>query len=247
MATKIAPSSWLASVFMHAGAFTWLVVGASSVPVISPPQTMEMTIAPSEPAPAAAAAPAPAPEAPPKPVAERPLGPAPPRRDTPREVTPASPTAPDEPALDLTGTTLTSERGSFVSRVGDGAPMDGPIGAGGGGRAPAHGAAVPTIGVALTPKEDLSRLPAPPDLADRLLAMYPPRAKALGDAGRASLSLVVLADGGVASIDVRSASSPDFAQACKDTVTGSRWAPPLDRNGRAVATRVGYTCRFDVR
>jgi TonB family protein len=125
--------------------------------------------------------------------------------------------------------------------------MDGPIG--GGGRAPAQRAAVPATGggLALTPKEDLSRLPAPPDLTDRLLAMYPPRAKALGDAGRASLSLVVLADGRVASIDVRSATSADFAQACKDTVAGSRWAPPLDRNGKAVATRVGYTCRFDVR
>jgi TonB family protein len=127
--------------------------------------------------------------------------------------------------------------------------MTGPIGAGGGSATPPRAAASAPGGggLTLTPKEDLSRLPAPPDLTDRLNAMYPPRAKTLGDAGRASLSLVVLPDGQVGAIDVRSASSADFGKACKDTVAGSRWAPPLDRNGKAVATRVGYTCRFDVR
>jgi TonB family protein len=129
--------------------------------------------------------------------------------------------------------------------------MTGAIGAGGGGPATkTSGVAVATAGrgpLELTPKEDLARLPAPPDLTDRLLAMYPARAKTLGDTGQATLSLVVLPDGQIGTIDVRSASSTEFAKACKDTVAGSRWAPPLDRNGKAVATRVGYTCRFDVR
>ena len=32
-----------------------------------------------------------------------------------------------------------------------------------------------------------------------------------------------------------------------DTLTGSRWTPPLDRDGHAVATVINYTCRFEVR
>ena len=85
-----------------------------------------------------------------------------------------------------------------------------------------------------------------PDLAGALLAHYPVRAKELGESGAATLSLVVRPDGRVGAIEVRSASSPEFGQACVETVRPSTWAPPLDKDGRVTATRVGYTCRFDV-
>jgi hypothetical protein len=38
-----------------------------------------------------------------------------------------------------------------------------------------------------------------------------------------------------------------FGRACRDTLSGSRWTPPLDRDGRPVATIINYTCRFEVR
>jgi TonB family protein len=255
MAMKPSASSWLASVVAHAGLSMWMLVGSSVPSAAAPAEVVEMTIAPAEPPPPmpteVSAPPPPLPAAPrveahaakePRPI-EQP-------KSEPAPVAPEQ--ASDEPVLDLSGTTLTSERGSFVSRTGNGGAMNGPIGAGGARPAPASGGAAssgPVGGgdVALTPKENLSRLPAPPDLADRLLALYPSRAREAGDAGQASLSLVVLPDGRVGAIDVRSATSADFGRACKDTVAGSRWAPPLDRNGKAVATRVGYTCRFDVR
>jgi hypothetical protein len=41
-------------------------------------------------------------------------------------------------------------------------------------------------------------------------------------------------------------SSPGFGEACRRTVTGSRWSPPRDRQGRKVATEIRYTCRFVV-
>lgn len=254
MFADLAPSSWLTSVLAHVagiGAVLLLVRSAPPLPVA--PETVELTMAAVEPPPAPppeviVPAEVPAPReitaaAPPRPKAPV---------ERPREPAPAKASDVEAPAL--TGTTLTSERGSFTSIVGDGTAMDGPVGPGGGGTAaPVAAPAAPAApapasgGAALTARADLARLPAPPDLSARLLANYPARAKALGDAGRATLSVVVLPDGTLGAIDVRSATSAEFGKACRDTLTGSRWLPPVDRSGRLVATRVGYTCRFDVR
>ena len=37
-----------------------------------------------------------------------------------------------------------------------------------------------------------------------------------------------------------------FGAACEQTLRGSRWSPPYDREGRAVSTFINYTCRFNV-
>jgi hypothetical protein len=47
-------------------------------------------------------------------------------------------------------------------------------------------------------------------------------------------------------ITVVSESAPGFADACRKTLLGSRWSEPLDREGRAVSTRLTYRCRFEV-
>lgn len=258
------PSSWLVSAALHGAAFVWLVTrvaNASEAAAPRPSFEIEMTPPPPSP-PAPVETSAPPPElVPPSPVKSPPTVDHAPPATTPPRPTPEAPAAPQAPPadapLDLTGTTLSDDRGGFAVRAGSGAPMTGPIGPGGGGARPGPAAKVapagpPRAGAGerppeLTPKESLSRLPSPPDLTGALLAHYPVKAKELGESGTATLSLVVRPDGRVGAIEVRSASSPEFAHACLETVRPSTWAPPLDKEGRVTATRVGYTCRFDVR
>jgi len=45
---------------------------------------------------------------------------------------------------------------------------------------------------------------------------------------------------------IASESESGFGAACRATVLGSTWTAPLDREGNAVATRISYTCRFEV-
>ncbi len=253
MRTILLPSSWAVSGLLHGGAAALLFLGARTG--TSPPPPPRPAVEFRVPPPPPKAAPQPEPVEPPKPSAPKTSAPAkvaatpapPPPPDTP----PPPPAAADAP-LDLTGNTLTADKGGFATRVGNGAPMGGPIGAGGSPAprpapaAPSASAGVPG-GNGLTPKEDLSRLPEPPDLASRLLAHYPEKARATGASGRATLSLVIGADGRVAGVEVRSASSPEFGRACEETLRGTRWVPPLDKAARPTATRVGYTCYFDVR
>ncbi len=253
MRTILLPSSWAVSGLLHGGAAALLFLGArGGVSTAPPPRpAMEFHVAPPAPPPQALQAPqvpkpldAPKPRAP-KEIAPAKAAPPPPSPDAP------PPAAADAP-LDLTGNTLTSDKGGFATRVGNGEAMGGPIGAGG-APAPRPPAAAPATtaaaggGSGLTRKEDLSRLPEPPDLASRLLAHYPEKARATGASGRATLSLVIGADGRVAGVELRSSSSPEFGRACEETLRGTRWVPPLDKAARPTATRVGYTCYFDVR
>jgi hypothetical protein len=53
-------------------------------------------------------------------------------------------------------------------------------------------------------------------------------------------------DGRVRSVTLAGESFAGFGDACKKTLIGSRWSPPRDHDGRAVATRIRYTCRFMV-
>jgi TonB family protein len=256
MRTILLPSSWAVSGLLHGGAAALLFLGArggtSQAPPPRPP--MEFRVAPPVPPPAPdTAPPQPEPLDPPKPSAPKSSAPTkaappPPAPDTP----PPPPAAADAP-LDLTGNTLTSDKGGFATRVGNGQAMGGPIGAGA-SPTPRPPVAAPTAastaasgGNGLTRKEDLSRLPEPPDLTSRLLAHYPEKARATGASGRATLSVVIGADGRVAGVEVRSSSSPEFGRACEETLRGTRWVPPLDKAARPTATRVGYTCYFDVR
>lgn len=242
------PSAWLASAVLHATGFGVIAFGPPVSSAPPPPTTVELTVA-------TVAAPPPPP--PPEPLTEPPpqkeavhAAPAPralrvSRSPSSPPPSPASPAKAEvEAPLDLTGTTLTSDRGDFALAAGSG-------GFGGGGesrRGPLTPAAPPApAGPTLARPEDLSRLPAPPELSGSLLAHYPARARAAGETGRATLSLIVYQDGTVGGIEVRSASSDEFARACRETLRASRWSPPVGKDGRTIATRVGYTCHFDVR
>lgn len=258
------PSSWVVSAALHGAAFVWLltrVAGATEAATPRPSFEIEMTPPPAAPPPAPVETSTPPPElVAPSAVKSPPIVDPAPTSTPPPRATPRAPDAPPSPPadapLDLTGTTLSDDRGGFAVRAGSGAPMTGPIGPGGGGARPTPAAKTAPSGaerpsgaarpLEITPRESLSRLPSPPDLAGALLAHYPVRAKELGESGAATLSLVVRPDGRVGAIEVRSASSPEFGQACVETVRPSTWAPPLDKDGRVTATRVGYTCRFDV-
>ncbi len=263
MRTILLPSSWAVSGLLHGGAAALLFLGARTG--TSPPPPPRPAVEFRVPPPPPKAAPQPEPVEPPKPSAPKTSAPAkvaatpapPPPPDTPPPPpaaadAPPPPSAVDDAPLDLTGNTLTTDHGAFTTRTGNGRTMGGPVGAGApppprAPPAPSASASTTGGGNALTPKEDLSRLPEPPDLASRLLAHYPEKARATGASGRATLSLVIGADGRVAGVEVRSASSPEFGRACEETLRGTRWVPPLDKAARPTATRVGYTCYFDVR
>lgn len=248
----VLPSSWAASGLLHAVAFGGLVVvsrrevvprtDAAPVPV-----EYRVELAPPPPPPAPASTPEPSPKRTAPPV-DSPVRPS---RVAPRAAAAAAAIPAEQPAenaapsgpLDLTGGGL-SGAGTFALQVGGGS------GLGGGGRA-APGASEspgePRSPAIPTPTAELSRLPVPPDLGAALLAHYPGRARAAGESGTAVVSLVVLPDGRVSEVVVRSASTPDFGRACVETLRSSRWLGPIDRQGRPTLTRVGYTCSFDVR
>ena len=247
----VLPSSWAASGLLHAVAFGSLVVVSRRevVPGTNPaplPVEYRVELSPPRAPPAAVSAPEPTPK----------------RNEVPRELPvrrtsaparsvaspvivaeqPAEDAAPSGP-LDLTGAGV-GGAGTFALQVGGGS------GLGGGGRGAPSASAAPAVSqtpVIPTPSAELSRLPMPPDLGSALLAHYPNRARASGETGTAVVSLLVLADGRVSDVVVRSASAPDFGRACVETLRGSRWLGPIDRRGQPTLTRVGYTCTFDVR
>lgn len=253
MQVVTSPSAWLLSTIAHVTAFGVMAFGPPPADERVAPPTVELTVATMTkdqlPPPLA-----PPPQAPPSAPA---LQPSPAKESAPTTKTspervlriataPVSQPASNEP-LDLTATTLTSDHGDFAMPSGAGG-AGGPVAARTSLAQPASAPiASPGLGPKLTRPEDLSRLPTPPDLGSALLAQYPARARALGETGRATLSLIVYEDGRVGGIEIRSASSEEFGRACRQTLVGSRWEPPVSKDGRRTATRVGYTCQFDVR
>jgi periplasmic protein TonB len=193
----------------------------------------------------------PPPPDPPKPVEPEPrVAAPPPPAVAPLESPPAAPAAP----VDLTGVTLTNDSGSasFSSVVGNGAAMDGPVGA---IRTthPAPPKALPTprsapvrVETPVLALSDLSERPVAPELGGVLRQHYPTEARARGIGGSASVEARIEPDGRVRSVTLVAESFAGFGNACKKTLVGSLWSPPLDRGGRAVATRIRYTCRFVV-
>jgi len=93
---------------------------------------------------------------------------------------------------------------------------------------------------------DLSRPPSPPALDDALARRYPAAARAAGRTGRAVVRLRIDPDGRARMLRLLSATEPPFGDACRATVDGSRWRPPLDAAGKPVATEVTYTCSFQI-
>jgi TonB family protein len=211
-----------------------------------PPPPSRVTFRVSEPEPVAP----PPPAEPPKPAEPEPVKAAPP----PPVAAPAEPPPAAPAPVDLTGVTLTNDSGtaSFSTIVGNGAALDGPIGAIRTARAPTPPSApsappapvrVETPVLALS---DLSERPVAPELGAVLRQFYPAEARARGVGGTASVEARIEPDGRVRSVTLASESFAGFGDACKKTLAGSRWSPPRDRDGRAVATRIRYTCRFVV-
>lgn len=172
---------------------------------------------------------------------------------TPPTAAPAEPPPAPAPApLDLSGVTLTNSADSaFSMQVGNGRAFSGPIGPGSRG---ASGAAVPPSpsalvaaqGAALVPLSDLSSRPVPPTLDGALRQNYPEEARRRAIGGSASVRARLEPDGVVRRVQIQSETFPGFGSACRRTLEGSRWSAPRDRSGRAVATEIRYTCRFQV-
>jgi hypothetical protein len=98
----------------------------------------------------------------------------------------------------------------------------------------------------VVPLGNLSRRPAPPALDSLLRSYYPSDARRLALGGVAVVRARIAASGRVQSAWIASESRSGFGAACRKTLLGSRWTPPLDQSGRAVMTDVSYTCRFRV-
>lgn len=112
---------------------------------------------------------------------------------------------------------------------------------------PAPVATIPArVEPALVPVGDLSARPAPPALGPALERNYPPEARRRGLSGSARVRARIDADGLVRRVSLLEESAPGFGEACSRTLSGSRWAAPKDKAGRAVATEIRYTCRFVV-
>lgn len=242
------------SLGIHAVGFAKLSHTAGDAPMISKskPAFVEMTSVP-KPAP-------PAPE--PTPTAEKPapkavrrMAMAAPRvrAEAPAQTRPsATPPAAETPA-DFSGTTLTNNGPGpgWASATGNGAAMHGPVGRPGAlvtGRHVDGASNMPRpTGPVVVAVADLSRRPEAPALQDLLERNYPAEARQTGQPGKAVIRARIMPDGSVRDMVVLSESGPLFGQACRNTLSGSRWTPPLDKTGQAVSTIINYTCRFEVR
>ena len=182
------------------------------------------------------------------------------RNEQPEEQQPEAASDADVAPVDLTGVTLTNGSGQgWATAVGNGASMRGAL------RQRRHPVSTPMKPAAgstpvsakarrarpasredIVPLSDLSRKPSPPALEGLLRSHYPAEARRAGLAGDATVVARIDPDGLVREVRLGSETSSGFGSACKSAVLGSRWSPPLGSNGRAVATRVYYTCRFRV-
>jgi TonB family protein len=152
---------------------------------------------------------------------------------------------------DFTGVTMTNDGPGtgWASATGNGDAMRGPVGRPGArvthhdvdGDAGSRVSGPRTVGLG-----DLSHAPTAPDLTDVLARAYPPDARSKGLGGKAVVRARVMPDGQVRELALLSESAPEFGSACEQTLRGSRWSPPLDRNATPVSTFINYTCRFNV-
>jgi len=175
---------------------------------------------------------------------------APHREAPPREIATTEPAPGPEAPMDFSGVTLTNESSSWSSPTGNGEPQPGPITtpSRGTGTRPGRAHRAPTGGSSdrVVAVGDLSRRPKAPDLDKALEANYPSDARRAGTTGKAVVRARILRDGSVGTIRVVSESAEGFGAACKRTLTGSHWQPPLDASKEPVATDVNYTCTFAV-
>jgi len=188
----------------------------------------------------------------PKPEPPAPVTPRPVAQLRAPETKPAPPPDFDPPSSELTGSTLVgSGDGSWsTSALGNGLASTGPIVVPRERPQPRPAAVAPPPPKrkmpVIVPLGSLSRKPRPPALDQRLLANYPSAAKSAGIAGHALVAARIDPDGRVKKASVLSDSGAGFGEACRRTVVGSVWQPPLGSDGRPVTTVVRYRCRFEV-
>lgn len=196
--------------------------------------------------------PDPTPRPPPEPQDEPP---------PPEEPPPEEPPAAEEAVADFTGETMAAEgEGAFVSALGNGGAMQGPIGQPGaqvtgrrrtgtaGGTPGGTGDGPPQPRV--LPASDLSQQAVPPSrrLVEILRRNYPSRARELGIEGDAVVRVLVSANGSVRPLSVVSEEYEGFGAACRQSLRqGPRWEPPRDRQGEPAATRLNFRCTFTIR
>lgn len=182
--------------------------------------------------------------------------------DPPPAPTPEPPPI-EERIEDFTGETLTNPDGeSWTTVLGNGAPMEGPIGAASGtttgrSRAGEAGGAIGGGGTgsdegepALVALADLSRPPTvPAGLSDSLLRFYPAELRARGVEGTATVRMRLLPGGRLTRFRLQAESQDGFGQACIDMLEESSgtWEEVHDRAGNVVSTTVSFTCRFSLR
>lgn len=179
----------------------------------------------------------------------------------PDEPPPEEPPAAEEAVADFTGETMAAEgEGAFVSALGNGGAMQGPIGQPGapvtgrrrtgtaGGTPGGTGDGPPQPRV--LPASDLSQQAVPPSrrLVEILRRNYPSRARELGIEGDAVVRVLVSANGSVRPLSVVSEEYEGFGAACRQSLRqGPRWEPPMDRQGEPAATRLNFRCTFTIR
>lgn len=233
------------SVLAHGIAYASLAM-AKAPPAAAPPTRIAFRVHEPEPP---RSVPPPPPEVAPEPARPDPAKAAKPKA-TPSPPSPAPAPAP----VDLRGVTLTNDTGggSFASAVGNGSAFEGPVGAIGAqvpaarSATPAPVSAIPVPGVLEVAASDLSTRPVPPELTGNLREHYPAAAKARGIGGSATVRVRIEPDGRVRRVELMTETFEGFGEACRRTLQGSQWTAPRDREGRAVATHIRYTCRFVV-
>jgi periplasmic protein TonB len=232
--------SFSSSLVLHGVAFASLGNGRSWSLHVNPASEMSFVVTPAPPE--TPKPPEPEPEKPPEPQANAPK----PVNVAPREPVPPPPAAP----LDLRGLTLTNGEGSFAMPTGNGLELDRPIGTSRTPnldpppRAPVPNA-VPAP-PALVALDALGTRPKPPALDASLRQNYPDDARRRAIGGSASVLARIDRDGIARAVSVVNETFAGFGDACRRTLAGSRWSPPLDNTGRAVSTQVRYTCHFKV-
>jgi hypothetical protein len=235
-----------ASVALHVFVVARLPPSAVAPLPSPPPSEVRFEVVQREPAPVPPAPPPEPPRAPARIPARVKATPEPPKPSEPEPVPETPEPAAPQPEPDLAGITLSGDGPSaFVMPAGNGEARAGVLGA-----LPVRPMPAPAPSVAAKPGPklvalaDLGTRPAPPSLAGTLSKNYPVEARRRNIAGHARVRARIDPDGVPRALAVLEETFAGFGNACRQTLATSRWSPPRDHSGTAVASEVLYTCRF---
>lgn len=165
-----------------------------------------------------------------------------PERDPPSTDNPAQQSGDEAPqaAIPLAGVTLSNAGSMSISGAAGGRRIIGER---------ARSGPTPTVVNAAPPVaalSDLSQKPQAPPLDQALRDHYPPAHRRSGTAGKASVRVLLSAQGRVLQARIVAESASGFGAACQKTLLRSQWSAPIDAQGRAVRTELTYRCVFTV-